>query len=104
MGCCQSHEDVDVVYKTNGAQEATNAWNSRRADVIKNMEALSDLYFSIETDAERNRLIDENREIFTEFFNLPQGGSSFYVKVDTMIRQGLHKYVKDACNRGGRNG
>ena len=104
MGCCHSHEQVEVVYQDNAAREAADAWNSRRADVVKNLEALSDLYYSIESRAERNRLIDTNRAVFEEFFDLPPTGDSFQTKVDQMLRQGLHRYVKPVKGAGAYNG
>ena len=93
MGCCQSTEKVEVKFE-NVSQKAIEEWNTKREDVLKNVDALTELFCSMETRKERYRLIEENIEVFQEFFYLPSMEGDMFQQIEQMFHSGLARYVK----------
>jgi hypothetical protein len=91
--CCSHHEPVEVVIE-NDSKKQIESWNHRREDVIKNLDALFALYISLNTRNEQIRLIEQNLEVFQEFFNLPPVHENIYEQIEHMFQVGLIKYVK----------
>jgi hypothetical protein len=92
--CCSNHETVEVVIE-NDARAEIETWNHQREEVIKNIDALQELYFSIERHGERYQLIETNLHIFEKFFNIPPGDNIF-TRVEYMFQVGLQRYIKPA--------
>ena len=92
MGSCQSSEkEVEV---ENVSHTVIEEWNSKREDVLKNVDGLTELFCSMETRKERYRLIEENLEVFQEFFNLPSMEGDMFQQIEHMFHSGLARYVK----------
>ncbi len=96
MGNCFSVKGDTIVgvMVTNTIQIEIDKWNERREEVIKFLDPLTELFESMDTRKERFKLIEENIEIFKEFFNLPPDRNGLYEQIEQMFRVGLHRYVK----------
>jgi hypothetical protein len=98
MGSCYSSEDTTVVQVVvaNDVYGEIEKWNKRREDVLKNIDSLTKFYMSMDTRNERLRLIEENLEVFQEFFNLPPVSSNILEQIEHMFQSGLRRYVKSS--------
>jgi hypothetical protein len=93
MGNCFSVKG-DTIVVTNTIQIEIDKWNERREEVIKFLDPLTELYIKMDTRKERLKLIEENIEVFKEFFNLPPIENGIYEQIEYMFRVGLHRYMK----------
>lgn len=88
MGCQQSRT-APVVTENKETSIQVERWNNRRAEVLVHLDALTRLYKSIKSPPERQRLVEENRLIFTEFFQVELN------QVGSLLECGtLHTYIK----------
>lgn len=94
--CCSTHTKSDVIQQENIVINVTEIqqWNERREDILKNLEGLTELYASMDTRNERIKLIEQNIEIFKEFFNLPNIDKGLYEQIEYMFQVGLPRYIK----------
>lgn len=82
------------VFVKNDIYLEVEKWNNRREDVLKNLHSLSQLYMTMHTRKERIRFIEDNLEVFQEFFNLPHIEGDIFHQIEHMFQSGLQQYIK----------
>lgn len=88
------HEDNIRVIMKNDIHLEIEKWNIRREDVLKNLDGLTELYMSMDTRKERIKLIEENIEVFKDFFILQTVYGDIFQQIEYMFQDGLERYVK----------